>query len=1019
MNDMSGLLALYNLLSQASTLPCSDGTRAFLSLLTSEDDRFSVAIDGFIPTLQNQNIQIPQRILAAYVLNALNASHNCPHPFHDQLLNIFESERNFAIATSSVKQSLVGSSCLLNEGGKMQVENEQLVWVLWKILNRESDDLATYSPDILSRITIPEHLKPAQLVVHAGSGHDNDIHSNSLYPSRTDFASPLNSIRPTCRPPKNFAPVSQTAYSSLTPPSIHTSAYFARNITSFSSAFSPFDDISSDPRSSLFSNTSKRRPNEARSSMQDDSIPNRVLGAQCRYPPSPELPGIAHEGTHSTASSVSTHSGRFDFVRDAAGSPHQLRVATEDQRQQTLLRALYEQLHPQSERWYSQGSVSITDNRLSPNMDTRASPREPSWAERQARLPILTGLGTSAQLDTPQCLQNHHCSNYGTTLTHARFSPSIQPHTLADVKLRPISIPSSPHKVPPNCITASLALAPSVTCRTASNKGGASGQEAHLGGILQHETQVQLNGISQQSHKLPFPHLKIKSDSSVSQSTRSPGVIGSGRPSAPAPKSNVSAENQAVGSRWSHIVGNGRLSFPAAVINDTPKVQPHAMIENKDVMSFSALPLRNAGEETKYKTDLLGQVMKLSPGGTVQLQVPAGQTNDALFGPTTRTSDSMRLRSQDIADLKIPPSPRSASQSQPFLQPSFQDFPTSHLPLVVDSELKNEATLVSSPHAFSTLPSSSSLSARYTQLKPYTNHSPPGLPSGGTRHESTLEEQINEKDRDALSRAVLLFLNARERVLTLSEQRTLQPYLHMLTEPVSLLPPEDLPSLVAKNPDVAAKLLVHLLNRKDENAVNIERVLSGMNQADLSRLNSGPQKASISRDTMDAIQAMVNFVSSCGVTSYASAPNEVSTFGGREAQESYLNALRSLPPTTQSFNVIAKLLRPTAVPSSQREESPEFEVAKLIRIEVLGGFVSGSVQWIEQAEQEEKKGDVHDDRVAVATSSLCRFYSSLLKHRFVSAASEADTTEIMTFALQFSRFEEARSLYSTLAAARA
>ncbi|KAF8580246.1 hypothetical protein K439DRAFT_1357550 [Ramaria rubella] len=118
----------------------------------------------------------------------------------------------------------------------------------------------------------------------------------------------------------------------------------------------------------------------------------------------------------------------------------------------------------------------------------------------------------------------------------------------------------------------------------------------------------------------------------------------------------------------------------------------------------------------------------------------------------------------------------------------------------------------------------------------------------------------------------------------------------------------------------------------------------------------------------------------------------------------------------QSFNLIAKLLRPTAVSSSQPEGSPEFEAAKLIRTEVLGGFVSGSVRWIEQ---EEKKGNLHDDRVAVATSSLCRFYSSLLKHGFVSPVSEADTTEIMSFALQFSRFEEARSLYSTLAAARA
>lgn len=264
----------------------------------------------------------------------------------------------------------------------------------------------------------------------------------------------------------------------------------------------------------------------------------------------------------------------------------------------------------------------------------------------------------------------------------------------------------------------------------------------------------------------------------------------------------------------------------------------------------------------------------------------------------------------------------------------------------------------------------------------------------------------------------------------------------MLTRPLSLLRPADIHPLVAKNPDVAAKLLVLLLDRDDEDGARIERTLREVSKKDLFHSQSarGSDTSSFTTpDAVDVVQTVLQFVAGADSLPLGSAGQKISPFGGREAKEGYLEALRCLPPTMQSFNLIARLLRP--VPgvnfseSSDPQETPEVHVARLIKSDVLGGLVSGCVRWIEGADQGERDGEVLDDRVAVSVSNvsfvrfffvtiltisqLSRFYASLLKHGFVSPESEVDTTEIMGFSLQFSRFEEARSLYSTLAAARA
>lgn len=213
----------------------------------------------------------------------------------------------------------------------------------------------------------------------------------------------------------------------------------------------------------------------------------------------------------------------------------------------------------------------------------------------------------------------------------------------------------------------------------------------------------------------------------------------------------------------------------------------------------------------------------------------------------------------------------------------------------------------------------------------------------------------------------------------------LQPHLSTLSQPLSLLRPSDISSLVAKNTDVAAKLLVFLLDRKDEDALRIEQIVRDASKNGLGYMYHEPSEdtlplpAATSTDSMtavDAIMAMVRFINTCGGPSNSVGSSEVSPFGGREAKEGYLDALRKLPPTTQSFNLIAKLLRPTnhgGTTSEQQDGTPEVRVETLIRTEVLGGFMSGCVRWIEHAEQDEKEGEVHDDRVAVAIASVSSY----------------------------------------------
>ena len=73
------------------------------------------------------SLQLSQRILASYILYALYAPHPITiNPFHSALLLTFNKEKEFAVK--------VGRD-------EVVAQNEQLVWVLWKILKGDGSDV--------------------------------------------------------------------------------------------------------------------------------------------------------------------------------------------------------------------------------------------------------------------------------------------------------------------------------------------------------------------------------------------------------------------------------------------------------------------------------------------------------------------------------------------------------------------------------------------------------------------------------------------------------------------------------------------------------------------------------------------------------------------------------------------------------------------------------------------------------------------------------------------------------------
>jgi hypothetical protein len=211
-----------------------------------------------------------------------------------------------------------------------------------------------------------------------------------------------------------------------------------------------------------------------------------------------------------------------------------------------------------------------------------------------------------------------------------------------------------------------------------------------------------------------------------------------------------------------------------------------------------------------------------------------------------------------------------------------------------------------------------------------------------------------DRENERIAQAMKLVLAARDRALTLTEQRTLTPLIPHLTSP-TMITSVDLPPIVSYNPNLAYQLVVALL---------------------MTLPNNLAQDISV-----------------------------------------YLDALTSLPPTLPSFDLLGRLLRDTsAIPDYST--GGKTTIADIVRSEVLGRFIHESIKWLDNAERDEHEGLVSDDRFAKGVQNLCRFYSSLLKLSIVDAASDADSTEMSHFTLRHSRFEEANALYCILASGR-
>ncbi|KIY49163.1 hypothetical protein FISHEDRAFT_58464 [Fistulina hepatica ATCC 64428] len=134
------------LLARAYSLPCSAAAQAF-SQLVQPVSRFQLALDALLPLLDAA--EPVQRILVAFILYSMYAPHPMNiNPFKSVLYSTYVREREAAIAVAST-------------GGVSPTE--QFVWVLWKILKGDGNDIAPYTPSSLARSPLPAKLRASNL----------------------------------------------------------------------------------------------------------------------------------------------------------------------------------------------------------------------------------------------------------------------------------------------------------------------------------------------------------------------------------------------------------------------------------------------------------------------------------------------------------------------------------------------------------------------------------------------------------------------------------------------------------------------------------------------------------------------------------------------------------------------------------------------------------------------------------------------------------------------------------------
>ena len=148
MSGDSTRASVTHLLASACSTPCSTAAHTFIQIVPPLS-RFQLALDVLMPMLDSRvevrvaisiderragltgpPPQLPQRILVSYMLYSLYAPHPIAiNPFKSVLHASFVKERDLAVQVATA-------------GGVS--ENEQLVWVLWKILKGDGSDVSSH-----------------------------------------------------------------------------------------------------------------------------------------------------------------------------------------------------------------------------------------------------------------------------------------------------------------------------------------------------------------------------------------------------------------------------------------------------------------------------------------------------------------------------------------------------------------------------------------------------------------------------------------------------------------------------------------------------------------------------------------------------------------------------------------------------------------------------------------------------------------------------------------------------------
>jgi hypothetical protein len=79
----------------------------------------------------------------------------------------------------------------------------------------------------------------------------------------------------------------------------------------------------------------------------------------------------------------------------------------------------------------------------------------------------------------------------------------------------------------------------------------------------------------------------------------------------------------------------------------------------------------------------------------------------------------------------------------------------------------------------------------------------------------------------------------------------------------------------------------------------------------------------------------------------------------------FLDILPFMTPNLQTFDLMGRLLR-----DNTKTAAGHITVGELVRSEVLGRFIHESINWIEEAERQEREGSISDDRFAKGVQNV-------------------------------------------------